>query len=176
MATNAPPARAIFFTGVLAADERCLDAARERATALWGGIRLASETLPFTSTDYYREETGEAIRRAFFAFDGWFDPAELAARKLRANAAEAELAAELKTPYPRPVNLDPGYVTGAKVVLASCKNFAHRVYLREGVYAEVTLQYRRGGRFEALPWTFPDFASGEYDPFFLNLRRQFEKE
>jgi len=70
----------------------------------------------------------------------------------------------------RPVNLDPGYVEESKIVLASTKNFYHRILLAEGIYGEVTLHYR-GGVWEAFPWTFPDFRSGRYNGFFSELRR-----
>lgn len=94
---------------------------------------------------------------------------------------EGEAAAE---GWARPVNIDPGYVALDKVVLASAKNFAHRLYIGDGIYAEVTLSYRRarraGGRGKArgagvwtpLPWTFPDYADGRYFPFFDALRQR----
>jgi hypothetical protein len=75
----------------------------------------------------------------------------------------------------RPINLDVGYITPAKLVLASMKNFSHRIYLRDGVYGEVTLLYR-GRRWEALEWTFPDFASGRYDAFLSEARRRLRQE
>ena len=68
------------------------------------------------------------------------------------------------------MNLDVGYVTEAKLVLASMKDFAHRVYLGAGVHAEVTLLYRGGG-WMSLEWTFPDYASGRYDTFLTGARR-----
>jgi len=169
MAHAAAPEQVRFFAGVLAADTDCLAAAREALAREWGPIDLASDILPFRYTDYYAREAGPEIVRAFFAFQTPGDPGDLAARKRRANALEQELAAGLACAYPRPVNLDPGYLTPDKLVLASCKNFAHRIYLADGVYAEMTLSFRRG-RFQALPWTFPDYASGDYDPFFLALR------
>jgi len=67
------------------------------------------------------------------------------------------------------VNLDPGYVTPAKLVLASCKDYTHRAYLARGVYAEPTLAYT-GGRWQAHPWTYPDYRTAEYHAFFDRLR------
>ena len=75
----------------------------------------------------------------------------------------------------RPINLDPGYVDSPKLVLASMKNFAHRVYLGSGVYAEVTLLHRRG-RWTPLEWTFPDYASGRYWPFLDQVRRRLREQ
>ena len=71
----------------------------------------------------------------------------------------------------RPINLDVGYVAPAKLVLASMKDFAHRIYLGRGVYAEITLQYRKG-RWESLHWTFPDYASRAYDAFLTEVRHR----
>jgi hypothetical protein len=80
-------------------------------------------------------------------------------------------AANHGSPLPRPINLDPGYVDSPKLVLASMKNYAHRIYLGRGVYAEVTLLHRRG-QWTALEWTFPDYASGRYGPFLDQARKR----
>ena len=69
----------------------------------------------------------------------------------------------------RPINLDPGYIESSKLVLASMKNFSHRICLADGVYAEITLMYRNG-KWRHLEWTFPDFASGRYDRFLSEVR------
>ena len=87
---------------------------------------------------------------------------------------EAELAKRF-TDVVRPVNIDPGVVELSKLVLASAKNFSHRVYLRDGVYAEVTLQYRRG-KWHGAAWTFPDYASGRYDAFLTAARSRLREQ
>ena len=94
---------------------------------------------------------------------------EIEAEFARRGTAAAEGGPE------RPINLDPGCVGPAKLILASMKDFAHRIYLGRGVYAEITLMYRKG-RWEALPWTFPDFASGRYDEFLTEVRRRLRSE
>lgn len=150
---------------------RCLEAARGRVTEAWGEADLRSEVWPFSGTDYYKTETGPAILRQFLSFPEAFPREELAARKREANEMESTLARMLDTPWPRPVNLDPGYVAPEKLVLASCKNFPHRIYIGDGVFAEPTFFFRKTG-IEYLPWTFPDYASGRYAPFFLEVRRR----
>jgi hypothetical protein len=123
---------------------------------------------------------GEGLYRGFVAFEKLIDPERLAEIKIATNDIEARIAEAVhngaepwagKTPPPvRPVNLDPGYLTLAKLILASMKDFSHRIYLRGGVYAEITLQYRNG--WQALPWTFPDYASGRYDAFLHQARQR----
>lgn len=171
MADATPPEFVRFFVATLVAEEAMLTPVRECLQAEWGAISVESGALPFRHTDYYAEEMGDDIRRAFFGFATPLHPADLAERKVRTNALEAELASALASTASRPVNLDPGYLAPDKLVLASAKNFSHRIYLRDGIYAEVTLQWR-GMQFESFPWTFPDYASGDYDPFFLELREQ----
>lgn len=170
-----PPEPVRFFVAVLAADAARLATARETLAREWGAPDLDSGSLPFRYTDYYEKEAGPEILRAFFGFPGGFDPGELSARKRRANELETELAQACGAGLPRPVNLDPGYLAPDKLVLASAKNFSHRLYLGGGVYGEVTLMYRHE-RFESFEWSFPDYASGDYDPFFLALRKKLMTE
>lgn len=163
-----------FFVGMLASDRRALAEACGALEAEFGRPLFAMRAMPFTFTSYYADELGGAPVRSFLAFPGRFDAGLLADAKIRANRLEAELAGRLANGLPRPVNLDPGYLTQAKLVLASAKNFSHRIYLGKGIFAELTLRYAGGG-FKAYPWTFPDYASGRYFPFFLALRRTFDE-
>jgi hypothetical protein len=140
-----------------------------------GPVELASDVIAFDFTDYYRDRMGPDLLRQFISFRGLGDPDRLAEVKRATNEIERRLSEESPDGPPRPVNLDPGYVELAKLVLASMKNFAHRVYLRDGVYAEVTLQYR-GKRWQALPETFPDYASGRYFPFLSDVRESLRSE
>ena len=175
MAEAKEPGPVLFFTGILAADEDCLAYTIDRLTREWGDTCARSPSWPFANSGYYRTQTGGNILRAFCAFAGGFRREELARRKLEANRIEQELARELASPLPRPVNIDPGYLAPEKLVLASCKNFAHRIYIGEGVFAEVTLLYR-GGRFVPREWTFPDFADTAYHPFFYGLRAEMMRD
>ena len=94
-----------------------------------GPIDLVSEVWTFDQTDYYADEIGPRILRQFVSFDQLIDPGRLAAIKHRTNALEQELAATLALPFPRPVNLDPGTIEPSKLVLATTKNYAHRIYI-----------------------------------------------
>jgi hypothetical protein len=166
---------------ILAAFSRhaaALDWALERATARWGTPALASAPFAFVETDYYESTMGPEIIKRFWAFEPQADPAELVDWKLETNAWEREYAERKEHAEPRPLNLDPGYLTPAKLVLASTKDHAHRLYLSRGIYAEVTLFYKdRAWRHH--DWTFKDYRREEYRAFFEECRaylRRREKE
>ncbi|MDR1377115.1 MAG: DUF4416 family protein [Synergistaceae bacterium] len=129
---------------------------------LWGEPGIVSPPVPFTTTDYYRDIAPRLLRR-FVGFDGLAPAGGLPAWK----RASIEIEKESRTP--RIVNIDPGYVDGARLVLASTKDHAHRVYLRDGIYAEVTMRFRFG-KWLPFDYTFPDFAGGAYDGFLSEAR------
>lgn len=171
MATPRAPEKALFFVGILASGRSELALAAGALAERFGMPDRGSTVWPFANTGYYLDELGEHPVRAFLAWTPPYPTDDIARKKLVTNAMEAELAAAVGGPLPRPINLDPGYLTQAKLVLASAKNYAHRIHLHDNIYAEVTLQYR-GDRFHTLPWTFPDYGSGKYDAFFLELRKR----
>ena len=143
--------------------------ARERAEAAWGPIACESEPYAFQETSYYDRTMGSGLTKAFWAFEPLVDPGELAAAKLATNAWEQEYASLGRHEEERPLNLDPGYLTAAKLVLASTKDHAHRIYLSGGIFAEVTLYYKNGG-WRDRDWTFPDYRRADYQAFFDRCR------
>jgi hypothetical protein len=158
-----------LIVGILASDERCLAAARERVTTALGPADLVSEVWVFDQTDYYVAEIGPRVLRQFVSIEPLIDPGELAAIKHRTNEIEQDLAGTLEIPFPRPVNLDPGAIEPSKLILASTKNFAHRIYIGRKMYAEVTLVFDKG-QWRLLPYTFPDYRRPEYFEFFALVR------
>jgi len=157
---------------ILAAFSRYEEAllwAKERSAARWGPPALQSPLFDFHQTDYYQPTMGAGLKKQFFVFPQLQDPAGLVDWKLQTNAWEAEYAQLGRHPEPRPLNLDPGYLTLAKLVLASTKDFAHRIYLGLGIYGEVTLFYRHH-RWEHHEWTFADYRQPEYQEFFSRCR------
>ena len=151
-----------------------LDWARGRVVDHFGPICLESEPFDFDQTDYYDATMGAGLRKVFFTFSRLTDPGELAETKLTTNGWEEEYASVSEHPEPRPLNLDPGYLTRGKLVLASTKDFAHRIYLDRGIYAEVTLQYRHG-RWEDHRWTFADYRREDYQGFFSASRDELHR-
>ncbi|KAB2834632.1 MAG: DUF4416 family protein [Candidatus Brocadia sp.] len=141
----------------------------------FGAIDLKSDILPFHFTEYYHGEMGKEIQRQFYSFEKLISPDEIAAIKVQTNTIEEAVAASKRYAVKRPVNIDPGYLNESRLILASTKDFSHRIYLQHGIYAEVTLNYRRG-RYESFPWTFPDYKSQEYQNFFLRVRERYVKK
>ena len=123
----------------------------------------------FTQTQYYQDEMGQQVQRQFVTVRDLIHPERLAAIKHQTNQMERDLAQELGLNLPRPVNLDPGIVEPSKLVLATTKNFSHRIYIGGNMYAEVTLMFHKG-QWQALPFTFPDYASGRYFEFLSQVR------
>jgi hypothetical protein len=162
-----------LIVGALSAYPEAFERAMQALRGLYGPIDVESPPIAFDFTKYYEKEMGPGLTRRFFAFERFVDPALLPDVKLSTNRLEQEIAAALGGPVPRPINLDPGYVTPAKLVLASVKDFSHRVYLRDGIYAEVTLHFQKGGTVRSWPWTFSDYeTSPEYHAFLLEARQK----
>lgn len=146
--------------------------ARERLQSEWGPIALTSPEFDFQETAFYQASMGDQLRKQFVAFQpGSFDPADLASCKLQSNSWEVEYARLGRHPESRPLNLDPGYLTEAKLVLATTKDRDHRIYLHSGIYAEVTLHWVRGA-WTAERWTYPDYQRADFQSFFSGCREQ----
>ncbi len=163
------PVKPIVAT--LCADEAALAAARREVEAALGPADLVSESWPFDATTYYAAEMGTGLRRQFWAFERIASPEHLAEWKVLTNGVEARLANAGR----RTVNLDAGYVHLAHVALASTKAFAHRMYLRDGIYAEPALLWQ-GGAFVVLPWTFPEYRTARVQAFLAAVRARFYEQ
>jgi hypothetical protein len=154
--------------------EEALDWGRAKCEAQFGSIALVSPRFQFVATNYYESTMGQGIRKSFWAFERFIDPGTLAELKLLSNEWEAEYARSHRHAEPRPLNLDPGYLTLAKLVLASTKDHTHRIYLERGIYAEITLFYRKH-RWEHHEWTFPDYRREDYQSFFTECREYYHR-
>ena len=148
---------------------------RQRAEAHWGPLALASEPFHFQETDYYQESMGGPLSKQFWIFEQLADPAGLADWKRTTNAWELECAHAFDKGPSRPLNLDSGYLDLGKFVLASSKDHAHRVYLRDGIYAEVTLYFREK-QWREREWTFPDYRRPDYQAFLLDARNWYRSK
>jgi hypothetical protein len=161
----------MLLVAVITRHDEALAWARERCAARWGPVVDESPTFRFDETTYYDATMGPGLGKTFLTFAPPFDPGELAPTKHLTNDWEAEYAAPGRHAEPRPLNLDPGYLTTAKLVLASTKDHAHRIYLRDGMFAEVTLFYRHG-KWEHHEFTFPDYRRADFHEFFSACRKR----
>ncbi|MFC1762498.1 DUF4416 family protein [Planctomycetota bacterium] len=164
-----------LIVGLLGASEACLSEAVFALTQVFGRVDLTSESWLFEYTRYYRQEIGDKIFRQFVSFDKLIHPGDLAGIKHETNRIEQELVKNLGLPVPRPANLDPGYIEPSKLVLASTKNFAHRIYIGEQMYAEVTLLFDKGA-WTPLLYTYPDYRQDSYFAFFSRVRERLREQ
>lgn len=157
---------------VIAAFSRHLSAlewAQSRLGELFGPIDFVSLLFEFTQTRYYEPAMGPGLRKHFLVFHNLVGLDELARIKLRTNEVEADLARSQRYSEPRPLNLDPGLLSLGKFQLATTKDQAHRIYLRDGIFAELTLRFH-AGEFVTWPWTYADYQLGFVRDFLREAR------
>ncbi|MDD3065014.1 MAG: DUF4416 family protein [Endomicrobiaceae bacterium] len=129
-------------------------------------IDIKSGIIDFNFTTYYNPEMGDNLKRQWISFKTLLNPDKLADIKVMTNDIEDSLAKDNK----RIINIDPGYITPANIILASTKDFSHRIYLAKGIYAEVTTIYKKEG-FVKLPWTYPDYLCPAAVDFMIKARQ-----
>ncbi len=172
MGTARHPLPVKLFVGMLSREAALFDACAEILKKEYGPLEAESALIPWDKTDYYRDEMGPDIIRKFLFFEHIVDPGRLPSIKRFTNAVERSYAIPDGETLKRRINLDPGYVTEAKVVLATTKDFAHRLYIGDDIYAEVTLRYDAKQRsFAPLDQTYPDFRTREYLELFNAARK-----
>lgn len=164
-----------LFVGILSSDNTLLEEVEYLLAKRLGKVDIKSEIFPFDFTDYYKKEMGTNISRQFLCFKELINPEELSDIKIWTNELENEIKCYRKSDVARPINLDPGYLAHCNLILASAKDYYHRIHLQNGIYAEVTLFYQHEV-FKNLPWTYPDFQTEEYKNFFLKVRTLYAKD
>jgi hypothetical protein len=163
------PGPAKLFMSVMGREEDLLDQGFRDLGQEFGEIDFISERFPFDFTDYYTREMGENLFRRFITFKRLISRDSLPGIKLLTNRLEEELSASGGN---RRINIDPGYLCAAHIVLATTKAYAHRPYLVKGIYADLTLIYRDRS-FQPLGWTYPDYRQEEVLGLFNRLRKDY---
>jgi len=156
---------ACLIIGLLFRDPDIYEMTVSQLQTEYGLVLFESPRIPWDHSVYYVDEIGEGIQRTFICFEDLISPERIVDIKLRTNEIEAALSREGK----RAINIDPGYITPSKVVLASTKNYSHRIYLGRGIYAEITLYYHKG-EYHSLPFTYHDYTKSENIRFFRKVR------
>ena len=161
------PVKLIF--GIISGFQELMEEIEEPLTLRYGPIDYRSPIIPFTFTDYYTTQMGENLLRRFISFQQLIEPELLPEIKVHSNRLEEEYALR-SSQVNRPINLDPGYLTATGFILASTKNYAHRIPLQKGIYAELEYIFKKGEA-QSLPWTYPDYRTEGYQKIFLEVRR-----
>jgi hypothetical protein len=161
------PDPVLLIVAVFSRHAEAFASARSRLEQFFGPVAFESQAYNFHQTAYYEASMGPGLQKKFLVLHSLFPADCLAEVKQRTNEIEAELARTNRYPEVRPINLDPGILSLGKFMLATMKDQAHRIYLRKGVYAEVTLRFQ-AGVFEPWSWTYADYR--------LPLVRAFLKE
>ena len=159
-----------FLVAVLWREDSALAESLARMRELWGTIDFEGEERPFDLTDYYETEMGRGLRRRLYSFEELIEADRIVERKLQAMAVEADL----RDAEGRRVNLDVGYMDVHKVVLASVKPGALKIYLGRSVWADPTCRYSKG-RFRALDWSFADFRDNRYSDDLIAIRERYKE-
>ncbi len=171
-----PPPLVLPFAAVAWAEDTYCSEAEERLSDILGPLGERSQLYDFSAfSHYYDGELGGRVWKYLVAADRLVTADRLVELKLSTEAVETDFRRGIDHTGPRRVNLDPGYVNGWQVVLATVKNHGHRLYLGQGVFAEVTLRYVQG-RFEALPWTYPDYQSPPVHEALYRFRQAYHRK
>lgn len=165
MAGGRGPEIAVLFAGSLYSSDDIFAAASLDLKGIFGKTFFESPALPWNYTDYYAKELDPPVFRRFLFFEKKVDSSSVVDAKLATMTVEERFWREGR----RQINIDPGYMTLAKVVLASRKNYSHRIYLGSGVFGEVEL-FHRDGSFNPLPYTYPDYRDETFLDIFAKAR------
>ena len=163
------PAEAVkLIASLFSGEGRTLGDTVRALSEKYGKIDYISAPVPFAYTDYYTKEFGNSLIRRLVAFHRLIRPEALPDIKLWTNSLECRLSEEGW----RKVNVDPGYLARAHLILATGKGYSHRPYLRDGIYADLTLVYRNKA-FKTLPWTYPDYAGAAIIGMLTRIREKY---
>lgn len=165
MSLPKPPKACKLVFGLLLSNQDAKAEVLHSLSAMFGTLDAVTAPQDFTFTRFYEKEMGPGLRRLFGSFDELVDPGCLPDIKARTNQLEQRWSRDGR----RTVNVDPGLLCEERLVLATGKNAAHRIYLRDGIYGDLTLLYENGA-YQPLPWTYPDYAQEETRRFFGLLR------
>jgi hypothetical protein len=168
MSLPTKPEPAKLLIGLFTGDKALFPKVAALLASKIGAVDMVSPWFEFNYTDYYAAEMGESLFRRILVFNDLIEQDRIVDIKLMTNAVEIEYSKNGK----RKVNIDPGYLLRERLVLATGKNFSHRIYLGRGIYADLTLIYQKGA-FRKLPWTYPDYTAAEMLGYLDKIRSKY---
>lgn len=157
-----------LFAAILFAQKEMLSQVLDILTENYGLIDFLSPPRQFSYTDYYCPEMGADLQKIIVTFSILVRPESLPDIKLCTNSIEDAFSRDGR----RMINIDPGYIAPAHLILATGKGYTHRPYLRDGIYADVTLIYHNKS-YQELPWTYPDYCEEESKAMFQRIRAKY---
>lgn len=160
-----------LFSSLFSAEKNLIDNAVEELIELFGPPEIITPWMMFDRTRYYEKEMGWPLHRRFITFRELISPEELVEKKLETNKIEEKYSKEGK----RRINIDPGYICLERLVLATGKNYTHRIYLSRGIYADLTLVFNKG-TFKPLEWSYRDYSDEESIEFFNSEREKYKNQ
>ena len=169
MSTPKPPSLAKLVIGFILSEKKLGNEIITELVEKHGPLDVASRWLDFDYTHYYEKEMGRPLYRRVLVFKKLIEQSDLADIKIATNEVEKRYAVKNN----RRVNIDPGYLLLERFVLATGKNFPHRIYLDKGIYADLTLIYVKG-KYQTLPWTYPDYAADDMKKFLETIRDKYK--
>jgi len=160
-----------LICGIIAPREPIISRAVERLDFVYGPADSRSPLFSFHFTNYYEKQMGKNLKRMFLSFQRLIEPERLSAVKHQTNRLEEEIREEFEALH-RIVNLDPGYLTTAALIMATAKDFSHRIPLQNGIYAHLEFLFGRN-EVRILDWTYPDYKEKGCQDYFLDVRRMY---
>ncbi|HOP85755.1 MAG TPA: DUF4416 family protein [Syntrophorhabdaceae bacterium] len=165
------PKPVALFASIIYKNEGILTEVLKTLEEKIGIIEDRTHIMAFNHTDYYEREMGSGLNRIFILFNNLIERESLVNIKLKTNEIEKYFSIKEK----RHVNIDPGYVSLENIVLATTKNYTHRIYLGSGIYGDLTLIYKKG-TYNPLEWTYPDYASNDIITIFNKWRNLYKRK
>ncbi|HOJ43076.1 MAG TPA: DUF4416 family protein [Syntrophorhabdaceae bacterium] len=166
-----PPKPVALFSSIIYNSEEPLFEALKTLEKNIGAIEDKTHVMLFNHTGYYEKEMGSELKRIFILFNTLINRESIVDIKLMTNDMEKHLSINEK----RQVNIDPGYISLENIILATTKNYTHRIYLGSGIYADLTLIFKKG-TYTPLEWTYPDYASNDIISIFNNWRNLYKRK
>ena len=160
-----------LISSLFSPEKERIDTVIGEIAKIFGSVDWMSPELLFDRTKYYAREMGWPLHRRFISFSQLVLADHLVEIKLKTNEIEEQHLREGN----RMVNIDPGYISPERLILATGKNYVHRVYLKKGIYADLTLLFQKGS-FRPLKWTYPDYAAPEIIGFFNEIRARYMEQ
>ncbi len=163
-----------LICGLIASDIKVFQEAEKSLLKTYGKADYTSSFLEFNLTDYYEKQMGRNLKRQFISFANLYSPENLSKIKIHTNKLEEQIKEEFNSNC-RVLNIDPGYLTTSALIMATAKNFSHRIPLKDGIYAHLELLFGRK-KVNTLSWTYPDYRSEEYQKVFSKVRKIYLKQ